>query len=38
MMFVEMEDKEKKEVFNYTYSAPEQQEIKNIRKKYTAPE
>lgn len=33
-----MEDKEKKEVFNYTYSAPEQQEIKNIRKKYTAPE
>ena len=29
---------ENKEVFNYTYSAKEQEEIKAIRKKYTAPE
>lgn len=29
---------EKKEVFNYTYSAQQQEEIKNIRKKYAAPE
>ena len=29
---------EKKETFNYTYSAKEQEEIKTIRKKYTAPE
>ena len=29
---------EKKETFNYTYSAEQQEEIKNIRKKYTAPE
>ncbi|MBQ8783761.1 MAG: hypothetical protein IJZ57_08340 [Clostridia bacterium] len=28
----------KKEAFNYTYSAKEQEEIKNIRKKYSAPE
>ncbi len=27
---------ENKESFNYTYSAKEQEEIKNIRKKYTA--
>ena len=27
-----------KETFNYTYSAKEQEEIKNIRKKYAAPE
>lgn len=29
---------ENKETFNYTYSAKEQAEIKNIRKKYTPPE
>ena len=29
---------EKKETFNYTYSAEQQEEIKNIRKKYAAPE
>ena len=29
---------ENKETFNYTYSAKEQDEIKAIRKKYTAPE
>ena len=28
---------EKKETFNYTYSASQQQEIKRIREKYTAP-
>ena len=28
---------EKKESFNYTYSASQQQEIKRIREKYTAP-
>lgn len=33
-----MEDREEKEVFNYTYSAVEQEEIKAIRKKYDAPE
>lgn len=32
-----MENKDK-ETFNYTYSAKEQDEIKAIRKKYTAPE
>ena len=32
-----MENKEK-EMFNYTYSAREQEEIKAIRKKYIAPE
>ena len=29
-----MKDKEEKEIFNYTYSAKEQDEIRNIRKKY----
>ncbi|MBQ8539895.1 MAG: hypothetical protein IJ435_00315 [Clostridia bacterium] len=29
---------ENKETFNYTYSAKEQAEIQNIRKKYVAPE
>lgn len=29
---------EKKETFNYTYSAEQQEEIKRIRKKYAAPE
>ena len=29
-----MNDKEEKEIFNYTYSAKEQDEIRNIRKKY----
>lgn len=29
---------ENKEVFQYTYSAKQQEEIKNIRKKYTSPE
>ena len=29
---------DKKEKFNYTYSAKEQEEIKAIRKKYIAPE
>ena len=29
---------EKKETFNYTYSAKQQEEIKNIRKKYATPE
>lgn len=38
-----MENKEnienrEKETFHYTYSAKEQQEIQNIRKKYAAPE
>jgi len=28
---------EEKDTFNYTYSAKEQEEIKNIRKKYAAP-
>ena len=28
----------KNETFNYTYSAKQQEEIKNIRKKYAAPE
>lgn len=32
-----MENKEK-ETFSYTYSAKEQEEVKAIRKKYTAPE
>ncbi|MBQ4642036.1 MAG: hypothetical protein IJB47_05455 [Oscillospiraceae bacterium] len=32
-----MENKEK-ETFNYTYSAKQQEEIKAIRKKYSAPE
>lgn len=32
-----MENKGQK-TFNYTYSAEQQEEIKNIRKKYTAPE
>ena len=32
-----MENKEK-ETFSYTYSAKEQEEIQNIRKKYAAPE
>lgn len=30
-------DNEEKETFIYTYSAKEQEEIKNIRKKYVAP-
>ncbi len=29
---------ERNETFKYTYSAEQQEEIKNIRKKYTAPE
>lgn len=29
---------EKREIFHYTYSARQQEEIKNIRKKYAAPE
>ena len=29
---------EKKETFNYTYSAKQQEEIRNIRQKYAAPE
>ena len=29
---------EKNETFNYTYSAKQQEEIKNIRKEYAAPE
>ena len=29
---------EKNETFNYTYSAKQQEELKNIRKKYAAPE
>lgn len=29
---------ENKETFNYTYSAKQQEEIKNIRKKYAVPE
>lgn len=32
-----MENKDK-ETFNYTYSAKEQREIQNIRKKYSAPQ
>lgn len=31
-------DNKEKETFNYTYSAKEQAEIQNIRKKYAAPE
>ena len=33
-----MKVEEKRETFNYTYSAKQQEEIKNIRKKYAAPE
>lgn len=33
-----MEDREEKEVFSYTYSAKEQEEVKNIRKKYAPAE
>lgn len=33
-----MENKEEKETFQYTYSAKQQEEIRNIRKKYAAPE
>lgn len=33
-----MENKEGKETFQYTYSAKQQEEIRNIRKKYAAPE
>lgn len=33
-----MENKEQKQTFSYTYSAKQQEEIKNIRKKYIAPE
>lgn len=33
-----MEQKKEKQTFQYTYSAKQQQEIKNIRKKYAAPE
>lgn len=33
-----MENREEKEKFQYTYSAKQQEEIKNIRKKYVAPE
>ena len=33
-----MENHPSKETFQYTYSAKEQEEIKNIRKKYAAPE
>lgn len=32
-----MENKEQKQAFSYTYSAREQEEIKNIRKKYAPP-
>ena len=32
-----MENKQEKETFHYTYSAKEQQEIQNIRKKYIPP-
>ena len=33
-----MENNQEKETFRFTYSAKEQEEIKNIRKKYMAPE
>ena len=33
-----MENHQEKETFTYTYSAQQQEEIKNIRKKYLAPE
>ncbi|MBQ8827539.1 MAG: hypothetical protein IJZ90_00150 [Clostridia bacterium] len=33
-----MENQNDKETFSYTYSAKEQEEIKNIRKKYIQPE
>ena len=33
-----MENRQEKETFHYTYSAKEQEEIKNIRKKYAVPE
>ena len=33
-----MKVEEKRETFNYTYSAKQQEEIKNIRKKYASPE
>lgn len=33
-----MENHQDKETFQFTYSAKEQEEIKNIRKKYMAPE
>lgn len=33
-----MEDREEKEVFSYTYSAKEQEEVKNIRRKYAPAE
>ena len=33
-----MENNQDKETFSFTYSAKEQEEIKNIRKKYMAPE
>ncbi|MBQ8741027.1 MAG: hypothetical protein IJY79_05715 [Clostridia bacterium] len=32
-----MENKEQKDTFNFTYSAKQQEEIKNIRKKYAPP-
>lgn len=33
-----MEDRKEKEVFSYTYSAKEQEEVQNIRKKYAPDE
>lgn len=33
-----MTNQNEKETFNYTYSAKQHEEIKNIRKKYSAPE
>ena len=33
-----MDNQDGKEIFQYTYSAKQQEEIKNIRKKYTPPE
>lgn len=33
-----MENNQEKEIFSYTYSAQQQEEIKNIRKKYLPPE
>ena len=33
-----MDNQKEKQTFNYTYSAKQQEEIKNIRKKYAAPE
>ena len=33
-----MENRQEQEKFSYTYSAKQQEEIKNIRKKYTVPE